>query len=62
MLKLKIGSNLKVSSTKVPFNYKNIYSIDLKSEEAFKIVDIDFDGNIGKGDLRSFLREILHIP
>lgn len=31
-------------------------------EEAFKIADIDFDGNIGKTDLKSFLSEILHVP
>ncbi|KAL4466773.1 hypothetical protein ABPG74_010370 [Tetrahymena malaccensis] len=30
--------------------------------EAFKIADIDFDGQIGKKDLHSFLSDILHIP
>lgn len=34
----------------------------MTSEEAFKIADIDFDGNIGKNDLLMFLKDILHIP
>jgi len=35
---------------------------DIRTEEAFKIADLDFDGNIGKKDLLLFLRDILHIP
>lgn len=35
---------------------------NIRTEEAFKIADLDFDGNIGKKDLLLFLRDILHIP
>jgi len=34
----------------------------LSPEDAFRIIDIDFDGNISKKDLESFLRDILKVP
>jgi len=35
---------------------------NLSPEDAFRIIDIDFDGNISKKDLTAFLRDILKIP
>jgi len=37
-----------------------LLDIDIKS--AFKIIDNDFDGNIGMKDLKHFLIETIHIP
>lgn len=34
----------------------------MSPEDAFRIIDIDFDGNISKKDLESFLKDILKIP
>ncbi len=34
----------------------------MSPEDAFRIIDIDFDGNISKKDLESFLRDILKVP
>ena len=34
----------------------------MSPEDAFRIIDIDFDGNISKKDLESFLKDILKVP
>lgn len=34
----------------------------MSAENAFRVVDIDFDGTISKKDLTSFLKEVLKIP
>jgi Ca2+-binding EF-hand superfamily protein len=38
------------------------YSANISSEDAFRIVDTDYDQQIGKNDLRIFLQSILFIP
>lgn len=35
---------------------------NLSAQEAFKLVDSDFDGNINHEDLKKFLKNILHVP
>lgn len=37
-------------------------SLDMKSEDAFRIIDIDYDQIIDKKDLYRFLKDILKIP
>jgi len=39
----------------------SLTSLDIKKEDAFRMVDIDFDGNISKQDLRHFLHNTLKI-
>jgi len=41
---------------------KNTHLLDLNAEDAFRIIDIDFDGKISKKDLTSFLKDVLKIP
>jgi len=33
----------------------------LKIEDAFRVLDSDFDGYIGKKDIEKFLKDVLHI-
>ena len=37
-------------------------NLDMKSEDAFRIIDIDYDQVIDKKDLYRFLHQILKIP
>lgn len=38
------------------------YNSGIRSEDAFRIIDSDFDQLIGKNDLRNFLQKVLFIP
>lgn len=38
-----------------------LFAIGVNKEDAFRMVDIDFDGNISKEDLQSFLRDVLRM-
>lgn len=38
-----------------------VHLLDVNKEDAFRIVDVDFDGNISKEDLKSFLLDVLKL-